>query len=58
VTDSNAQPPDESQETPPPPPPDDGLRRLLTWTFIALGVTLVLAAIGVTIVVYWFEVNP
>ncbi|MBA3887635.1 MAG: hypothetical protein H0X67_18170 [Acidobacteria bacterium] len=35
--------------------PDDGLRQVLTWTFIALGVTLVLAAIGVTLAVYWFD---
>jgi hypothetical protein len=34
---------------------DDGLRRLLTWTFIALGVTLILAAIGASLAVYWFD---
>lgn len=34
---------------------DDGLRRLLTWTFIALGVTLVLAAIGVALAIYFFD---
>jgi hypothetical protein len=37
------------------PPADDGLKRLLTWTFIALGVTLVLAAIGVSLVIYFFD---
>jgi hypothetical protein len=28
---------------------------VLTWTFIALGITLLLAAIGVTLVVYLFD---
>jgi hypothetical protein len=43
-----------------PDPPvvrDDGLRRLLTWTFIALAVTLLLAAAGVALAVYWFDVT-
>ena len=34
---------------------DDGLRRLLTWTFVALAVTLILAALGVSLAVYWFD---
>jgi hypothetical protein len=47
--------PDESSDSSQKSQPDDGLRRVLTWTFIALGVTLVLAAIGVSLVVYWFD---
>ena len=35
--------------------PDDGLRRLLTWTFIALVITLLLAAAGVALVTYLFD---
>jgi hypothetical protein len=47
--------PTPSEAHRPPPPPDDGLRRVLTWTFIALAVTLLLAAIGVALVVYLFD---
>jgi hypothetical protein len=42
-------------EQAPAPPPDDGLKRLLTWTFIALVITLLLAAIGVALAVYFFD---
>jgi hypothetical protein len=54
VTESTPQPPDAPPPAPS-PPPDDGLRRVLTWTFIALVVTLILAAVGVTLVVYLFD---
>ncbi len=37
------------------PPKDDGLRRVLTWTLIALVVSLVMAAVGVTLAVRWFD---
>jgi hypothetical protein len=57
VTESNSQPP---LERPPAPPParDDGLRRLLIWTFVALAITLLLAALGVSLAVYWFDPGP
>jgi hypothetical protein len=54
VTDSPPTPPDD-QPPVPPLPPDDGLRRVLTWTFIALAITLLLAGLGVTLVVYLFD---
>ena len=38
-----------------PPVKDDGLRRVLTWTLIALVVSLVMAAVGVTLAVRWFD---
>jgi hypothetical protein len=34
---------------------DDGLRRVLTWTLIALVVSLVMAAVGATLAVRWFD---
>jgi hypothetical protein len=34
---------------------DPGLRRLLTWTFIALVVSLVMAFIGVTLAIRFFD---
>jgi hypothetical protein len=39
----------------PPSPKDDGLRRVLTWTFVALVVSLLMAIVGVTLVVHWFD---
>lgn len=44
---------DESQQAP--PPPDNGLRKLLTWTFIALAVTLLMAALGVSLAIRMFD---
>ena len=46
---------DEPQQAPPPPPPDNGLRKLLTWTFIALAVTLLMAALGVSLAIRMFD---
>jgi len=37
------------------PVKDDGLRRVLTWTFVALVVSLLMAAVGVTLAVRWFD---
>jgi hypothetical protein len=37
------------------PVKDDGLRRVLTWTLIALVVSLLMAAVGVTLAVRWFD---
>ena len=34
---------------------DDGLRRVLTWTLIALVVSLVMAAVGAMLAVRWFD---
>jgi type VI protein secretion system component VasF len=34
---------------------DDGLRRMLTWTFAALVVTLVMAYIGVSLAIRFFD---
>ena len=34
---------------------DDGLRRMLIWTFVALIVSLLMALIGVTLAVRWFD---
>jgi hypothetical protein len=34
---------------------DPGLRRMLTWTFIALVVSLVMAFIGVTLAIRFFD---
>jgi hypothetical protein len=42
----------DHQET---PGPDDGLRRVLTWTLIALVASLVMAGIGVTLAVRFFD---
>ena len=35
--------------------PDTGLRRMLTWTFLALIVSLVMAYIGVTLAIRYFD---
>jgi hypothetical protein len=37
------------------PPPDPGLRRLLTWTFVALVAALLFSALGVYLVTAWFD---
>jgi hypothetical protein len=37
------------------PVKDDGLRRVLTWTLIALVVSLAMAIVGVTLAVRWFD---
>jgi hypothetical protein len=34
---------------------DDGLRRLLTWTIVALVAAVLLAIAVVTLVMYWFD---
>lgn len=36
------------------PEPDDGLRRLLTWTFVALVVVLLFSAVAIYLVTRWF----
>ena len=41
-------------QAPPPPPPDNGLRKILTWTFIALVISVVAAVIGVNLVIKLF----
>ena len=38
-----------------PPKDDPGLRRMLTWTFVALVVSLVMAYIGVALAVRFFD---
>jgi hypothetical protein len=38
-----------------PPPQDDGLRRVLTWTLVALVVSLLMAIVAVTLVIRWFD---
>jgi len=38
-----------------PPQQDDGLRRVLTWTFVALVVSLLMALVGVTLAVHYFD---
>jgi hypothetical protein len=40
---------------PPPPPRDDGLRKILTWTFIALVLSLIAAYFAVEMVVRTFD---
>ncbi len=37
------------------PAKDDGLRRVLTWTLVALVVSLAMAAVGATLAVVWFD---
>ena len=39
----------------PPPLKDTGLRRILTWTFVALVVSLVMAYIGVGLAIRFFD---
>ena len=34
---------------------DPGWRRMMTWTFIALAATLVMTAIAVYLVIYYFD---
>ena len=34
--------------------PDDGLKRVLTWTLVALVAALLLSALGVYLVTRWF----
>jgi hypothetical protein len=36
-------------------PPDSGLRKILTWTFIALVVTILLAIVGVSLAIRFFD---
>jgi hypothetical protein len=42
---------DESQER----AKDDGLRRVLIWTFIALVISLLMALVGVTLAIRYFD---
>jgi hypothetical protein len=46
--------PDERAASPR-PPKDDGLRRVLTWTLVALVVTVVMAAVGAALMIRWFD---
>ena len=39
----------------PPPVEDTGLRRILTWTFVALVVSLLMAYIGVGLAIRFFD---
>ena len=39
----------------PPPVEDTGLRRMLIWTFVALVVSLVMAYIGVSLAIRFFD---
>jgi hypothetical protein len=34
---------------------DDGLRRVLTWTLIALVISLLMTLVGVTLAIRWFD---
>ena len=43
-----------ADQTPGPNTPDDGLKRIMTWTFVALAAALVLAAVGVYLVTALF----
>jgi hypothetical protein len=38
-----------------PSPRDTGLRRMLTWTFIALVISILMAVVGVNLVIYFFD---
>jgi hypothetical protein len=38
-----------------PQPPDDGLRRVLTWTFTALVISVLMAVVGVALAVHFFD---
>jgi hypothetical protein len=38
-----------------PPQKDDGLRRVLAWTVVALVVSLLMALVGVTLAVHYFD---
>jgi hypothetical protein len=46
---------DDSQTRAAPEPPDTGLRRVLTWTFIALAVTLLMTGLAVALAVHFFD---
>ena len=46
---------DEPRVVNKPPASDDGLRRMLTWTFAALIVSLVMAYIGVSLAIWFFD---
>lgn len=48
---SDESPGGRSQE----PIKDDGLRKVLAWTFIALVVSLLMALIGVTLAIRYFD---
>jgi hypothetical protein len=37
------------------PPPDQGLRRMLTWVFAALGLTVLFAILVVELTLRWFD---
>jgi hypothetical protein len=39
----------------PPSPRDTGLRRMLTWTFIALVFSILMAMVGVNLVIHFFD---
>ncbi|HSC29978.1 MAG TPA: hypothetical protein VLD67_22045 [Vicinamibacterales bacterium] len=45
---------DRRDRDPPAGQADHGLRRLLTWTFIALALVLVMTMIAVSLVMRWF----
>jgi hypothetical protein len=45
----------EEQQSQPPAQPDDGLRKMLTWTFIALVIAVVMAMLGVSLVIKVFD---
>ncbi len=36
-------------------PPDRGLRQMMTWTLIALVISLIMAAIGVGLAIHYFD---
>ena len=36
-------------------PPDTGWRRMMTWTLIALIITLVMTAVAVYLVIYFYD---
>jgi len=37
------------------PAKDTGLRRMLTWTFVALVVSILMAFAGVSLAIRWFD---
>jgi hypothetical protein len=39
----------------PPHLKDTGLRRVLTWTFVALVVSILMALVGVSLAIRWFD---
>jgi hypothetical protein len=44
-----------SQDAAPSPPPDQGLRRMLTWVFAALVLTVLFAILVVELTLRWFD---